>query len=263
MSIFKGKTSQPVNIDTRNPQRQQIDSFLANFLQQYGSQYQPGKAYPGKLSAPMSGYESQGLDQFLAQYLNQPDQSSQTGDVRNLLNKTITGGFDPGTSQYYQALRDTANYNNRRAVTQSNADFGARGKFFSTAATNKTGDINAQTSIGLNNSLAQLADQERTRQMGAVGPALGLEQYLTQLPLAKASAATTIGALPRELQQADLERMYQDFKRQQTELGNVVSGAGGVSNTPVTQGYNLPSISQPSTFEKFIGPIIQSFGMFA
>lgn len=249
-------------MDNRNPERQQIDAFLAQFLQKYGSQYQPGKAYSGKMSAPMSKFEGQGLDQFLTQFLNQPDASSQTTDVRNLLNKTITGGFDPGTSPYYQALRDTAEYNRKGAIDEQRAGAGARGKFFSQGALNKEGDINAQTKLGLNNSMLEFANNERDRQTSAVGPALNLEQYLQRLPLAKADAATTIGALPRELEQAYLEKMYQDFKRQQTELGNVVSSAGGVSSQTTQQGYPLPTLyppQQPSTFEKFISPMIQQF----
>lgn len=255
-SIFGGgEEIQPVTVDPRSAQRAGTDRFLLNFLKKYGSQYQPGKAYAGQMSAPMSGFEGRGLDEFLNQFLNQPDASAQTGDVRSMLNKTITGGFDPNNSPYYQALRDTAGYNRKQAITQSKADAGARGQFFSQGQLKKEGDINAQTQIGLNQALAQLADQERGRQMSAVSPALGLEQYLSSMPLSKASAATTIGALPRELQQADLERLYQDFLRQQGELGQTINAASGVSNIQTQQ--RAPAYG-PSIFEKFIAPVMSS-----
>ena len=239
-----GKKVSSVTTDPRNDQRKQIDQFLANFISQYGGQYQPGKAYGKSLTAPASSFERQGLDQFLTQYLGAPDMSAGLGDVQSLLGKTISGGFDPGTSEYYRALRDASAYNRTKAIDQTNADLGGRGKFFSSEAVNKYGDINAQTANALNLSMADLANKERERSMAAVQPAVGLEQYLTGRPLQKASAATTIGSLPRTLEQNDLESQYQDFLRQQKELGAVVGASSGVSSTTTTQGYPNPDLQK-------------------
>lgn len=242
----KGQVS-PQDIDTRTPERKSMDSFLANYVSKYGPLYQPGKAYEGKRTAGMSGFETQGLEQFLTGYLNQPDVSAETGDVRSMLNKTITGGFDPGTSEYYRALRDEAQYNRGRAVDQTRADLGARGKFFSSEAIQKEGDINAQTAIGLNRSMTDLADKERTRQIGAAPYATALEDYIAGIPLQKAKAATSLGSLPRILEQADLEALYQDFQRRQGELGDVVGAAKGVSSSTISQGYPLPTLDAPQS----------------
>ena len=252
MGLFSSKKIEPVITDPRNPQRQQVDAFLANYVSQYGPQYQPGKAYGGQFTAGMSGFEGRGLDQFLSQYLNE-GVSGQTGDVRNLLNQTITGGFDPGTSQYYQALRNASQYNRGQAIRDTNADLGARGKYFSSEAVNKYGDINAQTANTLNLSMAELANQERNRSMSAVPQALGLEQFLAGIPLQKATAAMGLGALPRELEQADMEQRYQDWKRQQGELGQVINASQGVSQTQMQQ--TAPAY-KPSTFESFIAPLL-------
>lgn len=232
----------PVSQDTRTHEQQRIDQFMADYISKNGNRL--GQAYSGDMSAPMTGFEHQGIEQFLSEYLG-GGVSNQTSDVRSLLNNTINGGFDPGTSAYYQALRDATNQNRTLAVSNSNADFAKRGKFFSTAAMNKVGDINSQTSNALNLALAELGNQERNRSMNAVGPALGLEQYLTNIPLNKATAATTIGAIPRQLKQEELDRMYNDFKRQQTEVGSVVN-RGGVSNATINQGYPLQPMYEQS-----------------
>lgn len=239
-----GKTVNPITIDNRNPQRQQLDQFLSNFVSNYGSQYQPQKSYDGQLTAPMSRFESSGLDTFLQNYLQAPDVSQNMGDVRNLLSKTVNGGFDPGSSDYYQALRDASGYNRAQAIKNTNADLGGRGKFFSSEAVQKYGDINAQTAIGLNQTMADLADRERTRSMGAIPQASQLEQYISGVPLQKAKAATTIGALPRELEQNDLEAHYQDFLRKQKEGAGVFGFAGDVSNAQTQQGYPNPPLQQ-------------------
>jgi hypothetical protein len=259
MGLFSKKTIQPTQMDNRNPQRLAIDNFLANYVSTYGSQYQPGKAYSGQFTAPLSGYEQQGLNQFLPQYLNSPDVSSQTGDVRSMLNKTITGGYDPRQDPYYAASRDAMNYNQGQSIRDLNASTGAAGQFFSVNRQNKIGDITAQTGIGLNKVIADLVNNERNRQMSAVNPSLALEQSIQQRPLQKAGAAMTYGAIPRELDQANLEAMYQDFKRQQTELSGVIGAGSGVSNTAMENYYPKQS---KSMFEQISPLIMQGLGMF-
>lgn len=254
--IFKSKKIEPITVDPRNDQRKQMDQFLANFVSTYGPKYEPGKAYTGAFTAPLSKFENQGLDQFLAQYLNQDALTPQLSDVRSLLDKTVTGGFDPGTSDYYRALRSMAGYNRQQAIRDTNADLGARNKFFSSEAVSKYGDINAQTANSLNLAMADLADKERSRSMSAVPLLTSLENFLQNIPLQKAQAATTIGAIPRELAQKDLEAQYQDFKRQQTELGQVINATTGVSNTQTTQ--TAPAY-KTSPFESFIGPLLGQF----
>lgn len=252
----------PEMIDTRNPERRQIDSFLANYVSKYGPMYEPGKAYGGKRTAGMSSFEGQGLEQFLTQYLNAPDVSGELGDVRGLLNKTVKGGFDPGTSEYYQALRDEAGYNRKAAVDDTNADLGARGKFFSSEAVSKYGDINAQMRIGLNKNMAELADRERARSLSAVPQAAALEDFIAGIPLNKAKAATSIGSLPRLLEQADLEALYQDFERRQKEGAAVIGAGTGVSSARVEEGYRLPNLQAPQSgnSNEFLYKMIAQYG---
>jgi hypothetical protein len=44
-------------------------------------------------------------------------------------------------------------------------------------------------------------------------------------PIKKITAATTFGALPRQLEQDDYERKYNEFKRQRSEMSMPVSAA--------------------------------------
>lgn len=255
MGLFDRKAIAPVTFDPRNDQRKQVDQFLSDFVSKYGGQYQPGKAYDQPFTAPVSSFERQGLDQFLPQYLNAPDVSGNLNDARTFLNKTITGGFDPGTSAYYQALRSTAQYNRGQAIKDTNADLGARGKFFSSEAVNKYGDINAQTTNSLNSSMAELADRERNRSMSAVPYATSLEDYISKIPLQKTAATQTYGSLPRLLEQNDLESMYQDFIRKQDEGKGAVNAGSGVSSTPLQQSYQA---YQPSNFERYVMPLLKT-----
>lgn len=242
----KTQTVSPEAMDTRTPERKQIEQFLSNYVTKYGPMYEPGKAYTGDRTAGMTPIENQGIYEFLQKYLNNPDVSGQLGDVRGMLNKTITGGFDPGSSEYYRALREEAGLNNKKAIDATRAATGARGGFFSSDAIRQEGDVNAQTAVGLNKALAELGNNERARSMSAVPAATSIEEYISGIPLEKAKAATSVGSIPRMLEQADLEALYQDFTRRQGELGTVVSGAGsGVGNSKIEQGYALPDLQSP------------------
>lgn len=254
MGIFsQQKQTMPQTFDSRTPQKQQYDQFLANYVSQYGGQYQPGKAYGGQRTAPLSRFEGRGLDEFLMNYLNAPGVSSELGDVRGLLQKTVTGGFDPGTSDYYQAFRGEAGLNQKRAIDALNAELGSRNKFFSSEAVQKTGDITEATSIALNKAMAELADRERGRSLQAAPLAANLEDFISKIPLQKAQAATSVGALPRLLEQNDLESLYQDFIRRQKEGSEVVgAGSGITSNFDVIPG----TPAGKSTFESFIAPLL-------
>jgi hypothetical protein len=81
--------------------------------------------------------------------------------------------------------------------------------------------------------------------MQAVPYASSLEDYISGVPLDKAKAATSVGALPRILEQADLEALYQDFQRRQKEKGAVIDAASGVGNAKTEQGYPLPQLQGP------------------
>lgn len=249
----------PTMLDTRNPDQKAIDQFLSGFITKYGPMYQPGKAYSGQLTAPMGTLENSGQD-FLAQFLNAPNMSPNLTAASSLLNKNLTGGFDPKTSDFYSALRDEAKYNQGRAIDTTRQDLGARGKFFSTEALQKEGDINAQTTIGLNKDMATLADNERTRQNQSLALAQPFENFISNIPLNKATAAQTVGAYPRQLQQADFERQYQDFKRQQDELAGVVgdakAGFGGNSSA-LTESFQAYQPQGSSGFDQYITPILQ------
>lgn len=235
----------PEMIDERNPQRKQIDQFLADYVTKFGPSYTPGKEYGGNYTAPMSMFERRGIEEFLPEYLNS-GLSTQTGDIRDLLNKTITGKFDPGSSEYYRAFRDEAMRNRDAAVGDTNIDLGARGKFFSSEALDKYADINEGTRVGLNKVMAELAGKERDRSMAAVPYASALEDYISEIPLQKSKAATSIGSLPRLLEQNDLESLYQDFQRRQKEGAAVIGAGSGVSSATVEEGYRLPNLQAPT-----------------
>ena len=257
INAFRGGSTdqqevQPQFFDLRNEDTKRVQSSLANFITQYLPNFKPGQPFGGPLVAPISPFETQGLG-FLQKFLDQPSTSPIFGAGATNLTNTLSGGFDPNTSQYYQALRDTAQFNRGRAVDQTNADLASQGRFFSTDRARQVGDINAQTGNYLNQVLADLANQERNRATSLIPAALQYEQYGQEIPLRRATAAATLGALPRTINQAELEAQYNEFRRQQAEKALPLGAAGGFPVGNLTESFRA---YQPSSFEQFILPLL-------
>ena len=102
-------------------------------------------------------------------------------------------------------------------------------------------------------------NQERGRQQAAVPQAQALEQYgnLTA-PLQRIAASQSFGALPRVLEQSDLERKYQDFVRQRSELQGVPQTGLGVLSKSVPYGINSFTPPQQGGFFDQISPFIDT-----
>ena len=83
----------------------------------------------------------------------------------------------------------------------------------------------------------QLSEAERARRLQAVPLAMQLGGAQAPYPLTQVSAAQQYGALPRELEQAQLQSQYQEFLRQQgveeTTINQILSFMGAM---PTNQG---------------------------
>lgn len=243
-------------VDTRNSDQRKIDSNFSDFISKYLPGYVPGQAYTGKLSAPASPYENQGLN-YLQKFLDNPDPSGLMGNASNVLNKTLTGGYDPYTSPYYKSLRQGAQIEQGDAQNQLNAQLGARGKYFSSEALNENQQLQTRTTNYLQNILGQLAQTERQNQLSAVPQAADLNNKVTLAPVA---AASTFGALPRELEQKDLENAYQSFLNSRSELSSIPGLArgtfSGTSLKTLADNSGSGSDSQPGfDWQSFLGEL--------
>lgn len=207
-------------LDFRNPDQKAVQGSLSSWITKFLPQYQPGEKYTGKLSAGMSDYESQGLG-YLGNYLSQSGVTPALNNAQGYLSKVLGGGFNPQTSDYYKALKEEAMTNNQEALDETKRGNASRNKYFSSEALRSEGDVRTKTANYLNKVLGELGQFERGQQTSALPYVTGINEAVTQEPYKKALAATTIGALPRALEQSDLERQYQEFIRQKTQMAAI------------------------------------------
>lgn len=248
----------PADFDPRNPDQKRVEGALADFVTKYLPDYEPGKPYEGDLSAQISPYETQGLS-FLQKALDQPDQSGLMEIAQKQVMDTLQGKFDPRTSEYYRAMREEAELNRRDAIDQTRLGLGARNKFFASERIAEEGDINLRHNTFLNRMLAEMAEKERVRALGTVPIAQELDLYNRSVPLLKAESAMKLGALPRELDQSGLDRMYQEFVRQRKESALPLVSAGSFGNSP-TMEFTPYQPAQQSGVSSFLNPLLKSAG---
>ncbi len=234
-----------------DPRQSAAADSISKYIQQYMSQYQPGKAYGGDRVAGMSGFESTGLNR-LEDFLAAPETGDLFGAASQNVMDTLGGKFaDVNNSPFIKAMTNLSKMNLKDAIDTSRRSAGSRGAYFTDSAIREEGRITDRTLANLDSIIGEFTNQERGRQMQAVPLAQSLEKYKNiDMPLSKVGASQTFGALPRLLEQADMESQYNDFKRQQEELGKVPGQAQQFfgTNTPVVPSYTNPVVQENTPF---------------
>lgn len=263
VSLFGGGSKRKEQQVQTEPAGGQIPGFvlnagsqIADFVSKFLPQFSPGEKYTGQLNAPITGAE-QASQGFLGQFLD-----SSIGDIfgagkQNII-QTLSGGFDPVTSDYYKGLRNEALRTRDEAIDAGNRAAAAGGSFYTDSRQRNTSDIAGRTSNFLTQTLGDLFNKERDRAQSALQLVPSLSTYETEFPLRKAQAASTIGSVPRLIEQAALERNYNDFVRRREEqalplqAGLNLTGSGGSLRSGST---GMITQYAPSTFERVTGAV--------
>ena len=119
------------------------------------------------------------------------------------LKKTLGGEFyDPKTSDFWQGFRETSKMEQEEGVADIRRRGQIGGGLFSTGvAREETGYI-ARKGAERTTMLGGLFERERDRKTSAVGQALGYAGFEEAGKTSRLAAGSTIGALPRQIQQA-------------------------------------------------------------
>src|SRR3990167_3451137 len=153
-----GKPSYSVAVDPYKSTRESLTKWLDS---QIG---QNAPAYGGEKVAPLSPYENQSFD-FLRQYGDSGYGSTFQG-AKNEINKTLSGGYDPSSSPYYQAVKAGADRN--LAETQKNIASnaaGGGGRYWTGARLKEQDNAATDTNIGLNQMLGGMRSEEHTAEL--------------------------------------------------------------------------------------------------
>lgn len=236
----KTETIQPTQAELQQQKLgMDYNSYLQRILSGYNSQetpYDPGQAYTGQLSSSATPAENTTqalLQRFLGSSLTGPLYDQAAGQISD----TLIGKYaNPATSPYIQSISDLAQRQLSNSIDQSHAQLGARGNYFSSESVANDRRLIGDTLANLQGVIGNFVNNERGRQFDAVPLAQSLDQYKNvTIPGLQMQAGSTIGSLGRILDQANLDRQYNEYKRQQEGKQT------GIQN--VAQAYNPQSAS--------------------
>jgi uncharacterized protein YidB (DUF937 family) len=205
-----------------------------------------GPTYEGERVAPMTELEQASQD-WGKTYAEQPATGESLALAQDEIKKTLSGDYDPSTSPYYQAVKAEAerNLDKTNKTIAGNSTMGRR--YFSGARVKAQADAATDTNIALNKEMGAMAERERQNRLAAVPQAAALDEQETNAAAKKAMNLQTIGALPRELQQALMDAAYQEWMAANYDyplnIAQIGSGLAAREPTWVQQGYNTGSNS--------------------
>jgi hypothetical protein len=207
-----------------------------------------GEAYPGKLTAGMTEPETTGMD-LLSKYLSGASEENPLyGAAQAEFAKTLSGEYDPAASEYYKALRNAVLRELGFAKDRLASATSARDAYFGGGRIAETGKLEEGATNTLATTLGQLSQQERQNRLAAAQAVPGFVSAQQQAALTPIAASQQYGALPRTIEQADLDAQYQEWMRQLNDLGiplDVFTGLTtyapptAVGESPFTQYANM------------------------
>lgn len=251
--LFESKKQEPEVKEVADPYkgiREKTTSWLE------GQVGKPGPSYGGELVAPMSDYENQSLG-WLKDYAAGGPSETRTL-AQNEVKKTLTGGYDPTTSPYYQAVKAEASQNLKDTQKSISDEAAGGGRYWTGARLGVQGKATTDTTNKLNEVIGSLVDQERNRMTGILPMADQLANEEEQAPLQKAQALQTYGALPRNIQQAYDTALLQEWTKSNYDYPlQIGSMAAGVQQPPTYAqvGYSPSPMSQLASW---LSPVASS-----
>lgn len=233
-----GKTKVSTISDTYGDARSKLLNYIAgtpydNSNGNMGQIGKPGPVYSGERTAPMTAQEQGSLDKV--------DEYAKTGYGDTFkagakqIQDTLSGGYDPASSPYYQAVKAQAAQNLQKTKAGIASDAAGSGRYFAGSRIKQQGNAATQSELGLQTVLGQQAENERQRQISVLPQAMAYGQAEQQLPLQQATALQSLGSLPRTLNQNTDNSMLENFYKSQYDYPlSILQLLSGIQ-TPPTQ----------------------------
>lgn len=190
-----------------------------------------GTPYQGPLVAALSEFEETGLaglKDWLGGEL--PTEGVMYKSAADEILKTLAGEeYDPTKGEYYKAYRTGVMRELEEAKDRLAARASAGDKLFGGGRRKVEGELEESAVGDLALVLGQLAERERERRLGTVGQALELTRYEEAAPLGRIEASQVFGELPRLIEQAEMDREYQEWIRALSDMGIALNVATGLA----------------------------------
>lgn len=222
---------------TRRPQYERVDpEILMTPAQEQAQSYLTESLREGPKPIAAETAYNPFADQLRtrAEQYSQQEMNPLYGQAQDVLSGTLTGQFDPTSSQYYQGFREQQDLNLADALNRYGRQQYLKGGLRSTATDTGQARLIAESNAARNQLLGQLAMQERQNQLNAVNQSLALGQAQDQFIRGQIGMLSDIGGQLQATEQGALDRARQEQLRQQQQQLDL---ADLLFNAPVTYAY--------------------------
>ncbi len=251
-------------VATTTPEQDLARKSLAQFLQTGAiGPYQAGQAYTGAMGDfQMSDAEKQGQSKLMDLINSALPQSFQNG--QNEYQSVLDGKYDPNDpTGVYQGFKKETLANQSDSQDALNRQLAITGDTYSTNKARSTAQLNTNTTNALNSKLADLYQGYSNQRLSAAGGLINSGIQQEGLNQGRINLASTVGSLPRLLQDAQAKAQYSDFLRQQQEKSGVINAANTLFNNDQRNGATtFKTPDQPSTFMSMLGEVSPLVGSY-
>ena len=242
--LFKSKKSKPAQsrYETVYDPFPDLRKGTSEFIQ--GRMKTPVK-YEGERVAPLSEQEQASLVE-LKKYQDSPYTTDTFTLGRDEVRKTLAAGRDPTNDPTYQAVKAAAERENQLGREAVDRQFATMpGRFYGGARQKALTNLETDTRIGLNKTLADVQERQEGRRERLLPIAKEYDIYETEAPARKAEVLQQLGQLPRAIQQAIMDALYEQFINEQEQQFNAAQlGTSLSAQQPILAqtGFTQPSI---------------------
>jgi len=212
---------------------------------------QPAPTIPTRQIAGMTPTEQAGQG-ILAEFAGAGPPEGYTAGMAELM-KIIGGEYDPRTSPYYKGFREASLEAEEGTVNQLSRGMQKRGMYTSSPSIAQEGKLRRNFATDRLQLLGSLFESERNKQFAAIPELLEFGRFDVNYPLTKLDAISKFGALPRNLNQqqldAALDQIMQTIMFDYEKKAPIAGGILGA--TMPVQGPESSTLSQ-------IMPLLQS-----
>jgi len=253
MGMFSSKKT-TVGLEPMLTEEQKKAQSLLSSFSQTGKvgDYQAGTSY----DKPLGVYERGATEQAGANRLSDmmgAGQSDVLGLARDEIRKTLSGGYDPTTSGYYQPFKREVMKQSGEQSDAMKRNLAITGDLYGTEFGKQQRQLGEETSAQLTGALQELAESERQRRLGAAQSAYGLEGQAQNQEMQRIGASMEAEREQRMLQDAEARDKYSEWQRGRSEYLNQIQTATDLYNKNVPYGIKQQTYKSPSTFMKIYG----------
>lgn len=250
--FFKSKKPEVQTTFEQAPEFKQVTAKQAADIS--GRIGQPGPAFEGLRVAPLTPLQQVGQERA-AQFAGAPIPAAfglaQSEFVRQLTPQ------DPANTMLFKAIQEGARRNLRQNIEEISDFSGGTGRAFSGARLEQESKAVEGATINLNQILGQIALEQERQRIDAAKQLPGIAERIAGFPLQQATAAQQFGAIPQQLEQAQLDAQFQEFLRRfVTEPQNVSNLANQFIGLGAPQPVTTTTEGQASPFAQVSGGLI-------